>query len=533
MQKKLRENLKLDTLLALIETPGEFGAYAKRRKLSVRPNPAQIKARFANTEWLMAKLRENAPLADQWAELFEHLPLLAWEHLKLSPCLDTHEFFEIKSFLWVYGKLRKELHTLEGPSLHPLPDLARLFALLDPEGNGLPSFRISELYDKRLLKLSQQRSDLANKLKLARNASLEEARNKLDTPNLKEEFILSRHQEDLISKLQQSTFFAVSSESLANISFRLADNVKTLRYKTQLELLNQERKELEDKIRRKLTAALFKHFSKLETAWKSCEELVWEFSLARFALRHGCCIPRLNTKGGRIEIAGAVNLPLKLALQSQNRHYQSLDLCFEESSNLLTGPNMGGKTTALITLGQLCHLASWAIPLPAKSAELPIFDDIFYNHDNHDLSESLSSFGREVVSFVQFIASKGKKLILLDEFARGTNPEEGEALCLGVLRYLHKHQINFVAATHFKAPTNLPGLTHYSIKGISPKALQDLEGQSKTALEERLKHLSEAMDYQLQRLDTNQDPPKCALRIASILGLPDEISNPKLGSFDD
>jgi len=525
MPKKLRENLKLDILLTLIETPGELGASVKRRKLNVKPDLAQIKCRYSQIEWLMGIMQKSEIVADRLNDFFCHIPLLAWDHLVLSPCLEIHEFFEIKSFLWVYGKLRALFLEYDSKQLHPLPELDKLFKLLDPDGNGLPCFRISELYDKRLLKLSKERFEYAEKLKHARKTILEEARLKLNSPGLKEEFVLSRTQEDLIARIVKSKFFSISSESLANINFRLADNLKTLRYKTELELLRQASEKLEHEIRVKLTSKVFEHIPKLETAWKSCEELVWEFSLARFALRYDCCIPRLNNRSPGIKIHSAVNLPLKLALENQGRHYQSLDLCFSKDSNLLTGPNMGGKTTALITLGQLCHLASWAVPLPAACAELPIFDDIYYNHDNHEQSESLSSFGREVVSFVQFVSRKGKKLILLDEFARGTNPEEGEALCLGVLKYLQKHQISFVAATHFSAPTRLKEVSHFSIKGIPPEALKELEGTSRNTLEERLKHLSEAMDYSLQLLKKTQTPPKCALRIASILGMPDEITN--------
>jgi hypothetical protein len=82
-----------------------------------------------------------------------------------------------------------------------------------------------------------------------------------------------------------------------------------------------------------------------------------------------------------------------------------------------------------------------------------------------------------------------------------------------------------VAATHFSAPTRLKEVSHFSIKGIPPEALKELEGTSRNTLEERLKHLSEAMDYSLQLLKKTQTPPKCALRIASILGMPDEITN--------
>jgi dsDNA-specific endonuclease/ATPase MutS2 len=523
MLKKLRENLNLNELLALIEAPGELGSAIKRHKLAARPELEELKKQYHNTSWFRDKLQGDKTLKDKLDEFFNHLPLLALDHFKRSPCLEMHEFFELKSFLWAYGRLRNLVLEMHGAKLHSLPNLEKLFQLLDPEGNGLPAFRISPLYDKKLLHYSESRSDYAHQLKLENAAYLEQAREKLNNPSLKEEFILPRSKSDLIAILQHSKFFVVRSESMSNLSFRLADSAKAMRYKNKISRLNMEIEEAEKKVLCKLTSQLSKYFAKLETALKSCAELAWEFSLALFAINYACCIPKLGSKLDTIKLRSAVNLPLKLALENRNRHYQSLDFDITRNSNLITGPNMGGKTTALITLGQLCHLAAWGIPLPAKQAELPVFDEIYYNHDSGEGSETLSSFGREVVSFVQMISRKGHKLILLDEFARGTNPEEGEKLCLAVLNYLAKSGQIFVAATHFSAPANLQSLAHFSIKGISEAELEALEGTAKDDLEQRLKHLSEVMDYSLIRLKENQTPPQCALRIAAILGLPKEI----------
>jgi len=523
MLKKLRENLNLNELLALLEAPGEIGSAIKRHKLALRPDLEELKKQYRNTSWFRDKLQGDRTLKDKLDELFNHLPLLALDHFKRSSCLEMHEFFEIKSFLWAYGKLRNLVLEMDGAKLHVLPNLEKLFLLLDPEGNGLPAFRISPIYDKKLLHYSESRADCAHQLKLENAAFLELARAKLKNPSLKEEFILPRSKSDLIANLRKSKFFVVSSESMANLSFRLADSTKAMRYKDKISKLNKEIEEAEKRVLSKLTSKLSTYYSKLETALNSCAELAWEYSLALFAIRYACCIPKLSSKPDIIKLRCAVNLPLRLAMESRNRHYQNLDIEITRNANLITGPNMGGKTTALLTLGQLCHLAAWGIPLPAKQAELPVFDEIYYNHDSGEGSETLSSFGREVVSFTQMISRKGHKLILLDEFARGTNPEEGEKLCLAVLNYLAKSGHTFVAATHFSAPAQLQNLAHYSIKGISEAELKALEGMAKGDLEQRLKHLSEVMDYSLIRLKENQTPPQCALRIAAILGLPKEI----------
>jgi len=523
MLKKLRENLNLDKLLALIEPCGEVAAAQKHRRLAIRPTRKQIESQYRRIKWLRQKASTDTGLTAGLEDLLHHLPLLAVEQIGASPCLENHEFFEVKSFLWVYARLRSLVVALENQPVYDLPDLDRLFKLLDPEGNGLPAFRISPLFSPPLQKLWDRRSELGAKLKTERAATLEKARAELQMPHLKEEFILSRNQGEAIDPIKNSPWFLVSAESLVNVTFRLRDSIKAIRIKTDVNLLNQQIELAEHKVKTRLTSEIFKHFAALEKAWHTCEELSWDYTLARFAERYQCCIPRLAHTPQRIKISRAVNLPLKLSLESQGRHYQSLDIAFSQSANLITGPNMGGKSTALITLGQLCHLAAWGIPLPAESAELPLFDEVYYNHEGSGQSDNLSSFGKEVVSLVQFLSRSGTNLILLDEFARGTNPEEGEKLFLAVLKHLSQSGNTLVAASHFTAPTLLPELVHYSIRGISETQLKALENRQPGKLEERLKGLAEAMDYSLVKLRKHQAPPQYAVRIAGILGLPEEI----------
>jgi DNA mismatch repair ATPase MutS len=320
-----------------------------------------------------------------------------------------------------------------------------------------------------------------------------------------------------------SKHFIIAAENLANCSFRLADSPMAAELKAKLNELAIKVAEEEGFVQIELTRKLKEQFETIEQAWNSCAELAWDYSLAQFALRYHCCIPRITANFEGIKISQAVNLPLKLFLQENDRDYQSLDIRLNTKANLFTGPNMGGKTSALITLGQMCYLAMLAIPLPATEATVFIYDEVYYNHDRGDNSETLSSFGREVVSLTQMLQRSGTKLILLDEFAKGTNPTEGEAICVAVLKYLLTTQHTVVAATHYTAPTLLKGLAHYYIKGIAPESFMALQNIKDTDLETRLKLLSQAMDYSLELSLGSSIPAKCAVSIARILGLPEAI----------
>jgi len=531
MPNKLRENLSLDKLFALIETKGPVAAAVKRYKLKrTHLKAAEREAGYQRCAKLMQSLENNPGLAAKLEDLFISLPELAFNQLLATEVFEVHELFELKSFLWMYLQLEELLTKHDLHSLHPLPNLHSAFKLLDPEGNKVPTFRISPLFSEQLAKLISEQQNLAMQLQQTRAKDLEQARNELGISTLKEEFVLSRQRQNTLSELMKSKSFILISESLANCSFRLADSPKAMELKARLEQLAFLVGEEEGFIQIDLTRQLKAQFAAIEQAWFSCAELTWDYYMASFALRYQCCIPRLTSSFAGISIKQAVNLPLKLFLEQNQHQYQSLDIAFDTQANLITGPNMGGKSTALITLGQLCYLAKLGIPLPAKEATLCVYDEIYYNHDNRENSETLSSFGREVVSFTQMLQRSGTKLILLDEFAKGTNPAEGEAICVATLKYLLHTEHTLVAATHFTAPTLLKGLAHYYIKGIAPESFAALENSAETDLETRLKLLSQAMDYTLMPSPGFSAPAKCAVAIARILGLPEAILNQLQGN---
>lgn len=528
--KQILESLSMDKIYALIESTGELESHAKRHKLArSHVNISEIKAGYSRIERLMQELDKNRALKSFLDDVFCHIPSLSISHIKQTESLQMHELFELKSFLWNYVRLMEKLTAADMHMLHHMPDMSNLFKALDPEANKLPVFRISPQYSPRLATLLEQRQSLGNRLKETRAADLQSAKQMLNMPSLKDEFVMPRSRQEAVTRLLSSKLFVVKSENLANYTFCLADTADALAIKQELNSLQLEITDEETKVLHELSKFVHANMPQLETAWHSTVELCWDYMLSCYALKYGCCIPKVldwndNSFPG-INLVSAVNLPLKLYLEANHRSYQALDIWLSNAANLITGPNMGGKSTALITLGQICHLASIGIPVPAKQAELPIYDSVYYNHDKGENSENLSSFGREVIAFNAALQRKGRCLMLLDEFAKGTNPTEGEAICLAVIHYLSSSRHSLLAATHFSAPARLPGISHFSIKGISEADFQRLQDTPDTDTKHRLRLLSEAMDYSLIALKGKGSPPQCAVKIAAILGMPQEVLN--------
>jgi DNA mismatch repair protein MutS2 len=518
------EALGMQQVFDLIEVSGDFLPEVKKRELKRRNlKQTELKDRYARLGKLMEALRGEETALRTLRELFAHLtrPLLPIGQNSYTFAL--HELFLIKEFLYNYANLHSFVRKQGWIDLFPLPDLHSVFDVLDTDKSGLPAFKISGANSPKLGEILSSKLESLNKLKHFRALLLQEARTEMDMPALKDEFVISRTNVELAEKLLHSSFFVLSYENVANYSFLLADDETCLELKKKLSLLQEKQEKEEAHVLKELSRKICEAMPLLRSAIHILEESGWRFVLADFALKYNCCLPKLVRKP-HLRITGAVNLPLKLHLEALGRRFQLVDYDFPQKVSLLTGPNMGGKTTILKTVGQLCWLARLGIPLPCKDAEIPLFDNIWYNQDDARSGADLSSFGEEVVSFTAALKEEGLTLFLLDEFARGTNPSEGEKLVCAVLRHLSESDNVCIASTHFTAPAMLENIVQYSIAGLDTAGGK---ADKKAALSpaQRLDALSKAMDYSLKRLEKHQAPPLNAIHIARLLGLPENILN--------
>ena len=175
------------------------------------------------------------------------------------------------------------------------------------------------------------------------------------------------------------------------------------------------------------------------------------FARARFARALDCVIPRFSV-GNSLRLDSARNPVLEAKLRALGRKAIPLSLVLggDETVMVISGPNTGGKTVALKSVGLAALSAQSAIPVAADRAEMPIFDHVLADiGDEQSIAADLSTFSAHIVNLKSMLeTATDRSLILVDEMGTGTAPEEGAALAVALLEEFRNLHALTIATTH-------------------------------------------------------------------------------------
>lgn len=200
-----------------------------------------------------------------------------------------------------------------------------------------------------------------------------------------------------------------------------------------------------------LTSRLRADSLRLESAARSLAHFDSIFARARFAREFDCVAPEFIARH-EIRLEAARNPVLEALLRPQGRRAVPLSLSLGESETVLviSGPNTGGKSVALKTVGLAALSAQSGIPVAAGRAELPVFDNVLADiGDEQSILADLSTFSAHILNLKSMLeAATSRSLILVDEMGTGTAPEEGAALAVALLGEFRALRCLTLATTH-------------------------------------------------------------------------------------
>lgn len=212
------------------------------------------------------------------------------------------------------------------------------------------------------------------------------------------------------------------------------------------ELYLKETTEIE-KILRKLTEFVAEESVNIEYNQDKLMEIDFIFSKAKLAIKQEANMPILNNKK-YINLKKAYHPLLNREIAVPIDIY----LGDEFTSLIITGPNTGGKTVSLKTVGLLVLMVQYGLLIPvSESSEISIFDSVFADiGDEQSIEQSLSTFSSHMVNIVRILNEVDENsLVLFDELGAGTDPTEGAALARAIMQHMLDRKIRCISTTHY------------------------------------------------------------------------------------
>ena len=450
---------------ALIRKAGFYKKEQKRELLDEFDNIAHILTYIERSEDGLDKLRRILMGFKSIENILKKL-----EHSYLHEI----EFFELKSFMLSLAKLMTEFSQIS-LSLTGIEfkDMEVALNILDPDKKRVAPFYLNERYTKDLWDIRNEKNRIEA---LIRAAADNEALDKL--------------------KLERGVIAAREEEAETFV-----------------------KKDLSEKLKPFLPV-----FLENITAIGRLDFTIQKTLLAK---AYGAVCPEIAAGEGAVRFSHMRNPQAEAVLAERGKGFTPLSIELKVGTTLISGANMGGKTVAIKTAVLnvcLCHMGFFVF---AAEAKIPLFDGVhLIAEDTQSISSGLSTFGGEVVRFNNIVqrAKSEYLFVALDEFARGTNPEEGAMIVRAVSRYLNKLKLVAVLSTHYDNVAE-EGFGLYQVAGLKNLDFEKLSGEPANGREpaSKVDLISAHMDYRLLPVQGSLKSPRDALNICKLLGTPQEV----------
>lgn len=460
------EALEFGKVAALLRryTPSPLGrwqlerAAARPRLESARAAAYDLSLVGEATQWLRDAGRHdqrNVPPVPQFAgleDVREPVQRLSMEGV----ALDATEIRAILALIKAAQSIRGSL--IKSNSVRPglgargdqMPDLRRLLSEL--AGKILPNGEISSLASTALSRVRRR----IEKQRQVVETSLERfVRRHAESGVLRDRYVTMRNGRTVVPVKAQwkGRVDGIVHGASSSGQTVFVEPLDTIVQNNRLVRLREDEQGEILRILREMSSRLRSEREAVATTVEEVGALEYVFARARFSRDFGCSTPRFSESGRPKVVVDHGRHPLLQGLLAERGRRpvpMSVRLEAGRRTMIVSGPNAGGKTVALKTVGILAAMAQAAIPVPAESAEFPWFDEILADiGDAQSISESLSTFSAHVAKLTAMLErSSPQSLVVLDELGTATDPEDGGALAVAVVERLQRAGGFAVVSTH-------------------------------------------------------------------------------------
>jgi len=389
--------------------------------------------------------------------------------------LEAKEIFELTELLDRAGDIRSLLLAVAGR----FPKLAARGAamgefrsvLRDLVGKILPDGTVA---DHASAELGRLRREIERQQKRIQESLERFLRTHREDGVLQEEFVTIRNERFVVPVVagQRRRIEGVIHGSSGTGHTLFVEPLETIELNNELVRLTEEEAREVHRILLELSDRLRQYTGAIARTLVILAELEMLFAKASFALEFAGVVPRFSPAGARrLFLRDARHPLLEDVLRRQKKPVVPVSLVLEGDTRtlLISGPNSGGKTVTLKTVGLLALMAQAGLPVPCGEAEFPFFDQVLADMgDLQSIQESLSTFSAHI-SRIRDMASQVTldSLVLLDELGRSTDPEEGGALGVAILEQFRASGAFTLGSTHLLAlkvyGANTPGVLNGSM----------------------------------------------------------------------
>jgi DNA mismatch repair protein MutS2 len=323
--------------------------------------------------------------------------------------------------------------------------------LQELEGKILPDGSVS---DHASVALSRLRKDIERQKKSIQDSLERFLRAHREEGVLQEEFVTIRNERFVVPVIagQRRKLDGVIHGASSSGHTLFVEPLETIDLNNELVRLTEEEMREVHRILLEMTDRLRGHAESIRQTLATMAELELVFAKARFAAEFDCVVPRF---GDRLLLRDARHPLLEDVLKRRRKAAVpiALELSKDRRTLLISGPNTGGKTVTLKTVGLLSLMAQAGLPVPAAEAEFPLFEQVLADiGDYQSIQENLSTFSAHMSNIREMALDvTPDSLVLLDELGAATDPEEGGALGVAIVEHFRGAGALTLVSTHLMA----------------------------------------------------------------------------------